>query len=82
MKIVSGGSQDNKTNGVSKPSDDHRTASEPAEIGVRNPEGSNASTATKEELRESAAEHGLPAPPAIGKHATNGSRESRFSEDL
>ncbi|PKX95716.1 uncharacterized protein P174DRAFT_503013 [Aspergillus novofumigatus IBT 16806] len=81
-KMVSGGSQDNKTNGVSKPSDDHRTASESAESGVRNPEGSNASTATKEELREGAADHGLPVPPAIGKHATNGSRESRFSEDL
>ncbi|RLL94528.1 hypothetical protein CFD26_100122 [Aspergillus turcosus] len=82
MKIVSGGSQDNRTNGVSKPSD-RRTASEPAvESGVRNPEGSNASTATKEELRESAADHGLPAPPAIGKHTTNGSRGSRFSEDL
>ncbi|KAF7175924.1 hypothetical protein CNMCM7691_000456 [Aspergillus felis] len=83
MKIVSGGSQDNKTNGVSKPSDDRRAASESAEEGgVRKPEGSNASTATKEELRESAADHGLPVPPAIGKHATNGSRESRFSEDL
>ncbi|KAF4221172.1 hypothetical protein CNMCM5878_009969 [Aspergillus fumigatiaffinis] len=83
MKIMSGGSQDNKTNGVSKPSDGRRTASEPAEeSGVHNAEGSNASTATKEELRESAADHGLPVPPAIGKHATNGSRESRFSEDL
>ncbi|GFF89881.1 hypothetical protein IFM61606_06559 [Aspergillus udagawae] len=83
MKIMSGGSQDNKTNGVSKPSDDRRAASESVEdSGVRNPEGSNASTATKEELRESAADHGLPVPPAIGKHATNGSRESRFSEDL
>lgn len=83
MKIVSGGSQDNRTNGVSKPSD-RRTASEPTvESGVHDPEGgSNASTATKEELRESAADHGLPAPPAIGKHTTNGSRESRFSEDL
>ncbi|KAF7161305.1 hypothetical protein CNMCM6106_008594 [Aspergillus hiratsukae] len=79
MKIVSGGSQDNRTNGVSKPSE-RRRASEGG--GVRNPEGSNASTATKEELRESAADHGLPAPPAIGKHTTNGSRGSRFSEDL
>ncbi|RHZ62658.1 uncharacterized protein CDV56_105829 [Aspergillus thermomutatus] len=83
MKIVSGGSHDHRTNGVSKPSDERQTPSEPAEeSGVRNIAGSNASTVTKEELRESATDQGLPMPPAIGKHATNGSRESRFSEDL
>jgi hypothetical protein len=81
MKIVSGG-QDNRTNGVSKLSDRRRASEAAEESGVRNPEGSNASTATKEELRESAADHGLPAPPAIGKPTTNGSRGSRFSEDL
>jgi hypothetical protein len=47
-------------------------------------EAQQASTAAnREDLRESAAEQGLPAPPAIGKEASNGTaRESRFSEDL
>ncbi|KAB8200623.1 hypothetical protein BDV34DRAFT_216970 [Aspergillus parasiticus] len=38
----------------------------------------------RDELRESAADQGLPVPPAIGKRASNGTtgRESRFSEDL
>jgi len=47
-------------------------------------EARQASTAAnREDLRESAAEQGLPAPPAIGKEASNSTaRESRFSEDL
>lgn len=57
--------------------------------GSKNPEAAEpsnarqASTADRDELRESAADQGLPAPPAIGKEASNSTaRESRFSEDL
>jgi hypothetical protein len=40
-------------------------------------------TLDRDELRKSATDQGLPAPPAMGKRTSNGtSRESRFSEDL
>lgn len=49
-------------------------------------EAKDSSTADREGLRDSAAEQGLPVPPAIGKQTSNGTgagtRESRFSEDL
>ena len=49
-------------------------------------EAKGTSTADREGLRDSAAEQGLPVPPAIGKQTSNGTgagtRESRFSEDL
>lgn len=43
-----------------------------------------APTAEREDLRESAAEQGLPAPPGMGERGSHSSaaRESRFSEDL
>lgn len=54
------------------------SAVEPSTNGRR-----TSTTAGREELRDSAAEQGLPVPPSIGKEASNSTaRESRFSEDL
>ncbi|EAW11156.1 uncharacterized protein ACLA_088450 [Aspergillus clavatus NRRL 1] len=83
MKILSGNSQENKTNGVSKANDESRTASETAEqSALSSRKASTAPTLERDELRGSASDQGLPVPPPIGKYATNGSRGSRFSEDL
>lgn len=80
-RIVSGGSQEAKTDGVEPQGHEAQGESVPIEhtaaddLYDRSPE--------RDELRDSAAEQGLPVPPAIGKRLSNGTgRESRFSEDL
>lgn len=80
-RIVSRGSQEEKTDGVEPSSHKAQGTSVPIEhtaadeLHEQSPERDN--------LRESAVEQGLPVPLAIGKRLSNGTgRESRFSEDL
>ncbi|KAA8644854.1 hypothetical protein EYZ11_012370 [Aspergillus tanneri] len=77
-KIMSMGSQESKTSGVIP----HDNESQRVEHTAAD-ELHHVQSLERDELRESAAEQGLPAPPAIGKRLSNGTgRESRFSEDL
>ncbi|KAJ5084358.1 hypothetical protein NUU61_008937 [Penicillium alfredii] len=73
LKSVSRGTQEPKTNGVTKEGDSRRgseAVSEPKDSGTE-----------IQDLRHSAVEQGLPVPPALGETVSTG-RESRFSEDL
>lgn len=72
MKMVSR-NQESKPNGYEGPSEAFERSG-----------AQGTSTAGREGLRDSAAEQGLPVPPAVGvgKHTSNATRESRFSEDL
>ncbi|OGM39450.1 hypothetical protein ABOM_011791 [Aspergillus bombycis] len=80
-QMVSRNSQD-KTDGVTDPNKETDEGSVPVEHTAADELPSHATE--RDELRESAADQGLPVPPAIGKRASNGTtgRESRFSEDL
>lgn len=80
IKMASRNNRESKTNG-------HAGGAAGGESQAAEPsEAQGTSTADREGLRDSAAEQGLPAPPAIGKQTSNGTgagtRESRFSEDL
>ena len=80
-QMVSKNSQD-KTDGISDHNKEADEGSVPVEHTAADELPSHATE--RDELRESAADQGLPVPPAIGKRASNGTtgRESRFSEDL
>ena len=80
IKMASRNNRESKTNG-------HAGGAAGGESQAAEPsEAQGTSTADREGLRDSAAEQGLPVPPAIGKQTSNGTgagtRESRFSEDL
>lgn len=87
IRIVSGNSPEPRTNGFATHSEDtpmHSAAEEQSGHGENgHGENGHAAAAEREDLRENAAEQGLPAPPALGEqwsHST--ARESRFSEDI
>lgn len=84
IRIVSRSSQEPRTNGVSADGEDtdmHSGAEDQIHHDSHRPV-----TSEREDLRERAAEHGLPIPPAIGEQGSHSTaataRESRFSEDL
>ena len=87
MRIVSRNSQEPKANGISAHDEDTRRHSTAEEYSHHDDQGHHDALrhadAEREDLRESAAEQGLAAPPAIGEQGSySTARESRFSEDL
>ncbi|KAL4896433.1 hypothetical protein BDV59DRAFT_170636 [Aspergillus ambiguus] len=77
-KMVSKGDGELKTNGATGYDKESRR-----DLPVEHIAADDLPQQAREELRESATEHGLPVPPVIGKRASIGTgRESRFSEDL
>ncbi|OJJ47454.1 hypothetical protein ASPZODRAFT_141048 [Penicilliopsis zonata CBS 506.65] len=83
MKIVSKGQQNEapKSNGVPKHEGQPTGDSAPAESSALM--AHDAQHASREDLRGSALEQGLPAPPVVGDRGSVSTiRESRFSEDL
>ena len=83
-KMVSRNDHEPKTNGAADPSEGTAAAAAATGDAPASPSMLHrASIPEREDLREYAAEQGLPIPPArIGKQTSHGTRESRFSEDL
>ncbi|KAI9039086.1 uncharacterized protein KD926_009954 [Aspergillus affinis] len=78
---ASGGLQEAKTDGVEPQG--HEAQGEPVPIEHTAADDLYDRSPERDGLRDSAADQGLPVPPAIGKRLSNGTgRESRFSEDL